>query len=179
MNAPTPSPAFLASLVRWAMGRGLPAQVAEDVVYAAWERAGPSYDPRRGSFEAYLQKVVRNDCAYWWRKQQRTERAHAHLRLLEGGTGTHRREQAHRNQEALLDALDAEERRVFATWALQKHLGKGQVTSETLSASLGMEPRAYENAKRRLKARLQSLLGRFGWSVADLLHGENDVHRAE
>lgn len=179
MNAPTPSRDFLASQVRWAMGRGLPAQVAEDTVFAAWEKAGQSYDPRRGSFEAYMQKVVRNDCAYYWRRQARTRRAHDHLRLVPDGSGSSQEERAFRNQEALLEALQPDERRVFAAWALQKHLGKGQVTSETISSSLEMSPRDYENAKRRLKGRLQNLLAQLGWSVRELLYGEDDVHRAE
>ncbi len=159
------------------MGRGLPGQVAEDVVFASWEKAAASFDPRRGAFEAYMQKVVRNECAYWWRRKGMAERAASNLRLLQPGGDSSREERAARNQAALLEALDAEEREIFAAWALQKQLGKGRVTSVEMSASLGMQVSEYENGKRRLRAQLQRLLDRFGWSVSTLLHGEDDVEQ--
>lgn len=175
MAPPTPSRDFLAAQVRWAMGRGLPPEAAEDVVHASWEKAVQGFDPRLGSFEAYMQKVVRNACAYWWRDHGRTRRATAALRLVPSEADTARQQRAADHQEAILEALSEEERRIFAAWALQKHLGKGRVTSEDMSRSLGLDARAYENAKRRLKDQLGRLLDRFGWSVHELLFGERDV----
>jgi hypothetical protein len=106
------------------MGRGLPAQAAEDAVFESWEAAVDRFDPSRGPFDAYLMSVLRNRCAYWWRTAARDDRAHAHLRLVP--TPDEAREtSAWRNQVALLDALEPGEREVFAAWALQKHLGKG------------------------------------------------------
>jgi len=171
MSAPTtPSRDFLAQQIRWAMGRGLPPQVAEDVVFEAWEQAVDGFDPQRGGFEPYMQGVVRNRCAYWWRKQARTTRAHGHLRLLPD-PDDRGLERAHAHQEQLLEALGDEEREVFTAWALQKHLGKGQVRAADVGASIGLSPREFENAKRRLKDRLKRLLARFGWTVDDLLRG--------
>lgn len=175
MARPTPHREVLAAQVRWAMGRGLPAQVAEDLVFEAWEAATAGHDPARGTFEAYLQTIVRNRCAYWWREQARDQRAVAQLRLVAPPPSSAREERASRNQDALLAALETEERAIFAAWALQKHLGKGQVTSVDISRTLGLEVSEYENAKRRLRAHLQALLDRFGWSVSDLLFGGEDV----
>ena len=172
MNAPVPTSDFLASQVRWAMGRGLPAQVAEDVVFEAWERASRGYDGDRGGFEPYMQTAVRNACAYWWRSQKRAEQQQAQLRLVSDiedasvGEG---------QQQQLLAALTEEERAVFAAWALQKHLGKGRVSSAAMGQSLGLDAASYDNAKRRLKDQLHRLLHRFGWTSADLFTGEADV----
>jgi DNA-directed RNA polymerase specialized sigma24 family protein len=171
----TPSSDFLAQQVRWAMGRGLPPQVAEDVVFEAWEQAAAAYDPARGRFEPFMQGIVRNACAYWWRRHGRTERVHAHLRLLpdpEQAT-----DHAEACQQQLLDALDDDDRDVFAAWALQKHLGKGQVQAADVGASIGLSPREFENAKRRLKDQLKRLLARFGWTVADLIQGAAHADR--
>lgn len=172
-----PDHAFLAAQIRWAMGRGLPAQVAEDVVFEAWEKADASFDPARGNFEAFMQRIVRNDCAYWWRRQARAVRATSHLRLVQEPDDGAAEERASRNQAALLEALDPEERSIFAAWALQKHLGKGQLTSVDVSRSLGLPLSEYENAKRRLRVRLERLLTRFGWSVRDLLSGGDHADR--
>lgn len=164
---------FLASQVRWAMGRGLPAQVAEDVVFEAWERAAATFDPSKGSFEAYMQVAVRNACAYWWRGQARRPRVPEPDAL--DPEDAERRERAAQAQAQLLDALSEEERRVFAAWALQRHLGKGRVSAEDVGRSIGLDARAFENAKRRIKERLVRLLEGFGWSPAALLEGEDDV----
>jgi RNA polymerase sigma factor (sigma-70 family) len=177
MPMSTPDRRFLAAQIRWAMGRGLPAQAAEDVVFEAWEKADAGFDPRRGSFEAYMQRIVRNDCAYWWRRQQREQRSASQLRVLPPPDDGSTAERAAQNQARLLEALEPEERAIFAAWALQKHLGKGQLTSSDLSRSLGLPLSEYENAKRRLRGRLQRLLTRFGWSARDLLFGEDHVDR--
>ena len=177
MTPPTPDRQFLTAQIRWALSRGLPNQVAEDVVFDAYEKAASSFDPRLGSFEAYMQRVVRNDCAYWWRKRGRADRARAHLRLLPEAPDALALERAAQHQQALLDALDPDERSIFSAWALQKHLGKGQLTSAQMSRSLGLSLTQYENAKRRLGTQLQRLLSKLGITVADLLHGEDDVEQ--
>lgn len=177
MKPAAPSREFLAAQVRWAMGRGLPPQVAEDVVHEAWEKASRSFDPRRGTFEAFMQRLVRNDCAGWWRRHGVAERAHAHLRILPRDDDQMARERAALHQAALLEALEPEEREVFAAWALQKHLGKGRVTSADLSRSLGLAPSEYENAKRRLATRLSRLMDQLGLTVTELIFGGERVDR--
>jgi DNA-directed RNA polymerase specialized sigma24 family protein len=178
MNLPPPKRDFLKRQIRWAMGRGLPAQAAEDVVFEAWHKAAETFDKRRGSFEAYMQRIVRNKCTDWWRRESSVERAHNHLRLVPASRESRREERASRHQTALLAALDPSELAVFNAWALQRHLGKGRVTSRDMSQSLGMAPADYENAKRRLRTRIETLMTDFGWSVRSLLHGEDDVEQA-
>ena len=147
------------------------------MVFAAYHKAVEGFDPERGSFEAYMQTVVRSSCAYWWRRQGRSDRALAHLKLVSSPADRSREERAAHNQEVMIEALNPEERAVFAAWALQKHLGKGRVSAEEIGRGLGLGPREFDNAKRRLKAQLQKLLDRFGWSPSDLLQGEDDVEQ--
>jgi DNA-directed RNA polymerase specialized sigma24 family protein len=173
MNTPAPTRAFLTAQIRWARGRGLPAQVAEDVVFESWQHASHHFDASRGLFEPFMQQVVRRRCAYWWRQQGRTQRVQTHLQAVPRGEPLAwvDREQAAAHQEALLAALKPDERQVFGAWALQKHMGKGRIQSAEAAASIGLAPKDYENAKRRLKSRLQRLIDGFGWSTSDLLHG--------
>lgn len=175
MAFPLPDRDFLASQIRWARGRGVPLQEAEDLVFDAYHRAVEAFDPERGTFEAYMHTIVRNRCAYWWRRRSVVQRAHTELRLAARRPPAEPAEVAARRQAAILEALDGDERRIFAAWALQKHLGKGVTTSQEVARSLGMSPAAYDNAKRRLKHRLHRLLEEFDWTVADVLHGGGDV----
>ncbi|MEN0061155.1 MAG: sigma factor [Myxococcota bacterium] len=170
--------AILARQLRWAMGRGLPPQEAEDVVFEAFERARRSFDAERGAFDTYVHALVRNACASWWRRRQTRERVHQHLRLLAPLEAAPDPPAAAAYQARIVDALDDDEREVFMAWAMQKHVGKGQRTSEEWATSLGLTKVQYENAKRRLKVRLNGLLEEFGWSVAQLLHGVDDVEDA-
>ena len=174
MNEPLVSHAFLASQIRWARGRGIPVQDAEDLVFDAYQRAATSFKTERGDFASYMHTIVRNATAYWWRQRSIQERVHGHLRLIMPPDSA-RAERAARNQARVVEALSETEQQIFAAWALQKHLGKGQVTSEDMSASLGMNVKDYENAKRRLKSRLQRVLDELGWTVEDVLYGEDDV----
>lgn len=178
MQPAAPDRRFLAAQVRWAMGRGLPAEAAEDVVFDAWLKAAEHFDPARGTLDAFMQRIVRNDCAYWWRLQGRATRVHEHLRLLPDPGTTAGEERAARNQERFIGALDPRDRAVFSAWALQRHLGKGHLTSVDVSESLGMEPHEYDNAKRRLRTRLNALLGQFGWTIRVLIHGDDDAEQA-
>ncbi|MCB9672512.1 MAG: hypothetical protein H6736_11805 [Alphaproteobacteria bacterium] len=150
--------------MRYAMGRGLPAQVAEDVVFGAWEKARKRHDPAKGTIEALMRTIVRDDCAYWWRTVDRDRRLHEHLKAVEPATPT----TGEVRQMELIEALSEEERSVFAAWALQKHLGKGRVRAEEVGASIGLDATGFENAKRRLKGRLHGLLAELGWSVQEL-----------
>jgi len=150
------------------MSRGLSAADAEDVVSRAWERARSRFDPARGSFSALLGVAVDNECRYWWRTWQR--RASRELLLVRDPTAAVEETAiAERNQERLLAHLTAKERRLFATWALQKHLPNGRFPAAKAAASLGLDVRAYNNAKRRLKSRLESLLVELDLTAADLM----------
>lgn len=177
MKPPVPDAVLLADQVRWVMGRGLPAQDAEDLVVVAWEKASAAWDPGRGPFPALLRTVVRNDAAYWWRTHARRERALGELRLVREPADGRAAEVAAVRQEALLDALAPEERRVFHAWALQKHLGRSTLPAETAGRSVGMDAKTFENAKRRLKDRLVRVLGQLGFSARDVLYGDDDVER--
>lgn len=164
MNAPAPSRRLLAQQIRWARSRGLPVQDAEDLVFEAWQDASASFDPAKGAFSAYLGAIVRQRCALWWRRQAQTRRAlegAGRLRLVQQDEAPVDRSR----HEALLAALDDEERRIFHAWALQKQLGKGRIRSAEVAASLGLDPQAYDNAKRRLRSRLHRLLEAQGWDV--------------
>jgi len=176
MRTPPLDRELLAREVRYACGRGLPVQEAEDLVFEAIQRVRERFDPARGAFATLLRAAVRNACAGWWRRRARTDRVHADLAHLPP-PDRERARRAQRNQARLFEALDDEEQRIFSAWALQKHLGKGRVTSTDIGASLGMDVVTYENAKRRLKGRLRRLLQERGWTVADVLYGESDVER--
>jgi DNA-directed RNA polymerase specialized sigma24 family protein len=164
-------------LVRTALSRGLPVQDAEDVVIQAYEKAARAYDPARGGFEPLLYKVVVNDCRYWWRTQQRWERVRGAILRFPGASmrsGPPAAEMANKRQEALLEALTPEERDVFAAWALQRHLKKGQYPATAAAASLSMSVREYENAKRRLRTRVAQILSEWGMAPRDLFSVEDD-----
>lgn len=173
MHVHPPDPDFLQQLVRYALGRGVPPQVAEDIVFEAWERGSSAFDPSKGTFEALLQTSVRNATASYWRSERRKQRVVE--ALVPPSSDTRNEERADARQVELLSALGPEERKVFAAWALQKHLGKGRVTSAGISASIGLETADFENAKRRLRARLLVLLNQFGWTTRGLIHGEDHV----
>lgn len=172
MKHPPPNPDLLADLVRFALGRGLPVGEAEDVVFAAWEKANAAWQPERGALEALLWRTLRNDCSSWWRSRRRREQLHRDVLQLRAAEDRAADRRAAERQEALLESLDGPEQQVFAAWALQKHLGKGQIRSEELAAGLGLDPAAYDNAKRRLKGRLHALLDQFGWTARQVLHGD-------
>ncbi|MCB9693174.1 MAG: hypothetical protein H6736_15295 [Alphaproteobacteria bacterium] len=172
-----PSPAFLAAQVRWCLGRGVPPEIAEDLVHEAWIQAESTWDPSRGAWEAYMQRIVRNAGIDWWRAQRRHAPLDDGLRLVSPEDGT-RRERAEARQEALLDALGPEDRAVFSAWVLQKTLGKGQVRAEDVGGSLGLDAKGFEKAKRRLRGQLRQLLERFGWTAEDVLEGGDRAERA-
>ena len=159
-------------MVRYAMGRGLPAQAAEDVVAEAWERATAAYRPERGAFEALLQRTVQRACASWWRRQSRFadhDPDPPALRAID--PHEHRAAEA---QRQLLAHLSPDERRLFATWALQKHLPRGVLDARKAAARLGLDVPAYNAAKKRLARRILALASELGLSSHDLLPHADD-----
>ncbi|TNE89936.1 MAG: hypothetical protein EP330_09950 [Deltaproteobacteria bacterium] len=173
------SRAQLTALLRFAMSRGLSAEDAEDVVASAWEKARASYAPERGSFEALMYAVVDRDCRYQWRQRQR-RRELLDEKVVPFATRTARRDaavvaqQASRCQERVLERLEPEERRVFAAWALQKHLPRGQFDAAAAARSVGMDVPAFNNAKRRLGTRLLAVLAELGLEPRDLFTVDDD-----
>jgi DNA-directed RNA polymerase specialized sigma24 family protein len=179
-----PDRAYLTAQMRWLMGRGLPVQVAEDIVHDAWQTALQRHDPSRGSIEALMHGIIRTEAAGWWRRRARETRIREQLELVGSSrSDSEQEEHAARCQQVLLDALSPDERRIFDAWALQRHLGKGRITAVEISASLGMTPRDYENAKRRLRTRLAAFLREAGWTARTVLHGlseeDGDARRTQ
>ncbi len=177
MHAPEPSPALLRALLRRAMSRGLSAQDAEDVVFRAYYKAADAYDPARGRFEHLFGAVVDNECRYFWRTAQRRQRRHLRLVVdpaLERRPCSEGAERAHALQQRLLDALTEDERRVFALWALQRHLPRGRLGARDAAERLGITVSEWENAKRRLKTRIHRLLDAWGLSPHDFFSLESD-----
>lgn len=172
---PTPDRRFLELLIRRAMQRGISAEDAEDIVVRAWERAVAGFDPGRGSFEPYWATLVDTDCRYHWRAWQR--RQQRDLRLLHeprDPVAAAARERAAANQERLVEALSEEERAVFATWALQRHLPRGTLDAEAAARSLGVAASEWENAKKRLRTKINRLLETWGWAPRDLFSVDDD-----
>lgn len=176
MPAPPPAPslATLKALVRFAMRRGLPAPDAEDVVLRAYERCARSYDPERGTFDALLQRAVQREAATWWRDRgRRPEEPALRVVAADAGRGIAAVELAAMNQRRLLEALTPDERRLFAMWALQRHLPQGQLVAADAARQLGLSVADYDNAKRRLRAKVLQVMASLGldprdfYSVAD------------
>ena len=160
-------------LIGCAMRRGVPRSDAEDIVLHAYEKAASAYDPSRGTLESLLQRTVERATIDWWRKNRAwsrvTERLSAQADVIKLTTvdpaAQHR---AHRHQQALLERLTPEERRVFAAWALQRHLPQGELTAARAAATLGLSVPAYNNAKKRLARRVRVVLDELGLTPRDL-----------
>lgn len=172
--------ALLLRMTRLAMSRGLPREDAEDVVVHAWEQARSHHDPGRGRFDDLLATAVRNGAASWWRKRSVRQRAEPTLTLHEVGRRQERVEPATRSrareaQRRLLEALDEDERAVFHTWALQRHLPRGRLRAPEAAARLGLDVPAYEAAKKRLGRRIRALLEAWDMDPRDLLPLPDDV----
>lgn len=159
---------LLEQAVRAALRRGVPPADAEDIAVSAWERASAAHDPARGPFGALYHRVVQTSVADYWRHVVRRREAPPGAQLaLVAPPSTEPLEQVVRNQERLLAALTDDERRLFAAWALQKHLPQGQFPAGKAAASLGVDVPAYENGKRRLKARILELAAAWGLDPVD------------
>ncbi len=170
-----PDAQLLTLLIRRAMQRGIPAEDAEDIVLRGYHKASAHFDPDKGAFEALYMRIVDNDCRYFWRNWQRRERRDLRL-LQEPGirSGSLAEERAVAHQRRLLEALETDERRVFATWALQRHLPRGKLVAADAARSLDMSVSEWENAKRRLKAKIQRILDSWGIRPRDLFSVEDD-----
>lgn len=169
----------LRALLRFAMSRGLSVEDAEDLVATAWEKATSAYEPQKGSFDALLYAIVDRDCRYQWRRRNR-RRAILDEKVIPFVDRAQRTEQAAleqraaRHQQAVLDRLTAEERGLFAAWALQRHLPRGQFDAAAAARSIGLDVREFNNAKRRLGARLGVVLDELGLSSRDLFPVDDD-----
>ena len=160
--APNPTQAQLRKMARIALSRGLPEEDAEDVVAASWHKAVAAYSADRGGFEALLARIVQREAIEWWRRNKRRPRVEpGRLELLESPTLPDLG-QVEANQRRLLDSLSPDERRVFTTWALQKHLPQGALDAAGAAARLGMTVPEFNNAKRRLKSRIVKLAETWG-----------------
>ena len=175
-DCPEPSKALLELLIRRAMARGVPGEDAEDIVLRSYHKVAAQFDPARGSFEALYMATVDNECRYFWRTWQRQQKRTLRLVREPGAASTNPRtaELAVNRQRQLLAALDDTERSVFSTWALQRHLPRGTLKAAEAAQSLQMTAPQWENAKRRLKTRITSLLTEWGLAPRDLFSLEDD-----
>lgn len=160
--APRPTQTQLRKMARIALSRGLPEEDAEDVVSVAWQKAVQAYSADRGQFEALLARIVQRESIEWWRRHKRRPDADPGTLELVQSPPSADLERVAGNQRRLLGALSADERRVFTTWALQKHLPQGTLDAAGAAARLGMTPTEFNNAKRRLKSRILSLAEDWG-----------------
>ena len=173
MSVPAPTRAAIRELVRRALRRGVPPQEAEDIVAVAWERAVRTYDSDRGTFEAFLNRIVERKVADWWREHRRWRRVSERLKAESNVVALPVSDGAHDNQRRLLERLDPTERKVFAAWALQKHLKQGAFDARAAATSVGMTVTEFNNAKKRLRTRVMAVLDELGleardlWTVAD------------
>lgn len=161
-----PSPEALRRVVRRALQHGVPAHDAEDLAAMAWERAAARFQADRGTFDAFFERVGRTAIADWWRRHRRR----AEVKLVSDPPdrpSSERLERVHANQQRLLEALSDDERAVFETWALQKHLPQGHLTAPRAAASLGLTVEAYNLAKRRLQTRIRTLAEAWGFAPRD------------
>lgn len=168
----------LRGLIGRAMQRGVPRADAEDIVLRAYEKATSVHDPARGSFEALMQRTVERETVDWWRRRRAWSRAAERLGaeadvVRPQAVDSAARLRAHTHQQALLERLSEDERRVFAAWALQRHLPQGELTAARAGATLGLTVAQYNNAKKRLARRVRAVLEELGltpsdlWTVAD------------
>lgn len=162
---PKPTADDLRALLRAAMRKGVPRADAEDLVVDAYEKARRAHDPSRGAFSALMQRIVTNEAVSWWRVAARRRPLPDSL-VAPRPTAAHKH-RAETNQRRLLEALDAQERAVFAAWALQRHLPRGAFDASTAADAAGLDPAAYENAKRRLKTKVHTLSQQWGLEPRD------------
>jgi len=168
---PTPSRRALRKVVRRALEQGLPAADAEDLAASAWERAVARFDPSRGTFDAFFDRVATTAIHDWWRDLRR--RAEVNLGdEPPAPPASDRLERVSTNQQRLLSALSEEEREVFLTWALQKHLPQGTLTAADAARRLGTTVAGFNNAKRRLASRIRGLADDWGLSPRDFFSVE-------
>ncbi|MEN0066423.1 MAG: sigma-70 family RNA polymerase sigma factor [Myxococcota bacterium] len=163
---PKPSSRALRRVIRRALKQGVPAPDAEDLATAAWERAAERYDRDRGSFDAFFEQVGRTVVQDWWRKVKRRREFHLAEEPVAPPDNA-RLEQVFANQQRLLEALADDERDVFLTWALQKHLPQGQLTAPEAARRLGLTVADFNNAKRRLADRIRKLAASWGLEPRD------------
>ena len=169
---PTLNRVAVRSLVRCAMKRGVPREEAEDIVAQCWEKASNDYQSDRGAFEALLNRMVERAAIDWWRDRKRWERVQARLKAEPRLVSQPTSPAAESNQRLMLEKLTVEERRLFAAWALQKHLPQGSFSAKQVAETVDIPLSELNNAKKRLKTRIVNILNELGletrelWSVA-------------
>ncbi|MFT4622278.1 MAG: DNA-directed RNA polymerase specialized sigma24 family protein [Myxococcota bacterium] len=150
---------------------GASVEEAEDLVNDALARvlADPDwFDSSRGALVPALKVVVRtrwlNRC-----RERGTRRRHApHLRLVgaaEGPDAVVRAGEAKTARLRFLACLEPEERALFRAWMRQR---SGAVLGSEAARSVGLQPSAYEAAKKRLRRRCRAVLDELGLAATDL-----------
>jgi len=168
----------LRGLIGRVMRRGVPRSDAEDIVLHAYEKSAKAHDPTRGSIEALMSRMVDRDTVEWWRQNRAWSKVSERLSAESAVVALHRvddaaRRRAYDHQSAVLERLTPAERKVFAAWALQRHLPQGELTASRAAATLGLSVTEFNNAKKRLGRRVRVVLDELGltprdlWTVAD------------
>ena len=156
------------NLVHCALKHGVPRQEAEDIVSRAWERAAAHYDPGRGSLEGLLHRIVEREAIQWWRSRKRWREVQERLQTESVARAQPISAEAEGNQGRVLEQLDAQERKLFAAWALQKHLPQGTFDAARAAATVGLSVAEFNKAKKRLKTRILTILTELGLETRDL-----------
>jgi len=168
------------TLVRQLLARaqrlGASAEEAEDLVQDSLELVVQRprwFDRSRASLLTALTSVLRNRFIDGARHRDVQRRAVPRLRLVQPVPAPGRElagRQAEQARFALLSQLTPEERRIFGAWLRQR---RQELTVGDAAASVGLRPKDYENAKKRLRRRCRSALADLGLDVADLFGPED------
>lgn len=157
-------------LVVHARALGASHEQAEDLVADALERVmrDPTWhDPSRGTLLTALKVVVRSRYLNLIRASGVRDRAAPRLRLVGEGDRPDRALEAGRAADArrrLLACLTPEERALFRAWIAQR----GGLVGSEAAASVGLDNRAYEAAKKRLRRRIRGAMDELGLAPEDL-----------
>ncbi|MEO0603550.1 MAG: sigma factor [Myxococcota bacterium] len=162
-------------LLAWAMRLGASPEEAEDLVQDSIEVAvrDPGwFDRSRASLLTALTSVLRNRFIDHARRRDVHRRVRPHLRLVEATPGPGRsldEQDATRTRQLMLSQLTPEERGVFGAWLRQR---RGEWTVTEADASVGLDAKRFENAKKRLRRRCRTALAELEIETADLFGPE-------
>lgn len=158
-------------LLLHARALGAPPEQAEDLVQEAVATVvgDPArFDPGRGTLLALLKTIVRNRYLNAVRATRARGRLEPGLRLVPPeppADAALRARDAEDRRRLVLAHLDPSERALFVAWIRQRTEGH---RAPRAAASVGLDPAAYEAAKKRLRRRVRAILEDLGLEPHDL-----------